>query len=219
MPELLAQVERGDLVPWQVTLPPLPAKAGCNVRAVADDLAHLFGVQAAAGDDRPLLYASRWASARLGIDREVVSRALRCLVKGRDHRARPFSQAAERWPRGAALLRPGRWREGASVEHSPRGAQLRGGGGEGVRECLRRDGVGGVTARTGGETMAVAPVPRLALTREEAAAALGMSLDSFERHVQPTLRLVRLGRMRLVPIAELERWLEENASGTLDGAA
>jgi excisionase family DNA binding protein len=76
-----------------------------------------------------------------------------------------------------------------------------------------------VTARTGGETMAVAPVPRLALTREEAAAALGMSLDSFERHVQPTLRLVRLGRMRLVPIAELERWLEENASGTLDGAA
>jgi hypothetical protein len=81
MPELLAQVERGDLVPWQVTLPPLPAKAGCNVRAVADDLACLFGVQAAAGDDRPLLYASRWASARLGIDREVISRALRCLVK------------------------------------------------------------------------------------------------------------------------------------------
>jgi excisionase family DNA binding protein len=63
------------------------------------------------------------------------------------------------------------------------------------------------------------PVPRLALCREEAAASLGMSLDSFERHVQGTLRMVRLGRMRLVPIAELERWLEENASGTLDGAA
>jgi hypothetical protein len=62
-----------------------------------------------------------------------------------------------------------------------------------------------------------APIPRLALTREEAAAAISMSLDSFERHVQPTLRLVRLGRMRLVPIAELERWLEENAERTLDG--
>jgi excisionase family DNA binding protein len=60
-----------------------------------------------------------------------------------------------------------------------------------------------------------APTPRLALTREEAAAALGMSLDSFERHVQPTMRLVRLGRMRLVPIRELERWLEEHAGRTL----
>lgn len=64
-----------------------------------------------------------------------------------------------------------------------------------------------------------APIPRLALTREEAAAAISMSLDSFERHVQPTLRLVRLGRMRLVPVAELERWLTENAERTLDGAA
>jgi hypothetical protein len=63
-----------------------------------------------------------------------------------------------------------------------------------------------------------APIPRLALTREEAAAAIGMSLNSFERHVQPTLRLVRLGRMRLVPIRELERWLEVNAARTLDRA-
>jgi hypothetical protein len=58
----------------------------------------------------------------------------------------------------------------------------------------------------------VAPIPRLALTREEAADAIGMSLNSFERHVQPTIRLVRLGRMRLVPVSELERWLGENAS-------
>jgi hypothetical protein len=67
--------------------------------------------------------------------------------------------------------------------------------------------------------MTAAPIPRLALTREEAAASLGMSVDSFERHVQPTLRLVRLGRMRLVPIRELERWLDDNAQRTLDGAA
>ena len=52
----------------------------------------------------------------------------------------------------------------------------------------------------------IAPVPRVALTRDQAAAALGMSLDSFERHVQPSIRMVRLGKMRLVPVAELERW-------------
>jgi excisionase family DNA binding protein len=57
---------------------------------------------------------------------------------------------------------------------------------------------------------------RLALTRAEAAAAIGISVDSFERHVQPQLRLVRLGRLRLVPIAELSRWLEENAARTLE---
>jgi hypothetical protein len=41
--------------------------------------------------------------------------------------------------------------------------------------------------------------------------SLGMSLDSFERHVQPELRLIRRGKLRLVPIAELERWADENA--------
>jgi excisionase family DNA binding protein len=65
----------------------------------------------------------------------------------------------------------------------------------------------------------LAPIPRLGLTREEAAASLGMSLDSFERHVQPSIRMCRLGRMRLVPVSELQRWLEDNAERTLDTAA
>ncbi len=38
-----------------------------------------------------------------------------------------------------------------------------------------------------------------------------MSIDSFERYVQPELRLIRRGRIRVVPVRELERWLEENA--------
>jgi hypothetical protein len=63
----------------------------------------------------------------------------------------------------------------------------------------------------------LAPIPRLALTREEAAAAVGMSLDSFERYVQPHVRLLRFGRLRLVPVRELERWAEEHAELTLDG--
>ena len=49
-------------------------------------------------------------------------------------------------------------------------------------------------------------VPRVALTREEAARALGVSLDTFERYVQPYVRIIRLGRLRLVAVAELENW-------------
>lgn len=53
-----------------------------------------------------------------------------------------------------------------------------------------------------------AAVPRVALTRLEAAASLGISLDSFERHVQPEIGLIRRGRLVLVPVAELVRWAE-----------
>jgi excisionase family DNA binding protein len=63
---------------------------------------------------------------------------------------------------------------------------------------------------------AIAP-PRLALTREEAARSLGVSLDSFERWIQPDLRLIRRGRLRLVPVSELEAWIAESAQRTLDG--
>jgi excisionase family DNA binding protein len=57
-----------------------------------------------------------------------------------------------------------------------------------------------------------APVPRIALTREEAAAALGVSLSHFERHIQQELRLVYSGSVRLVPIRELEAWAERTAT-------
>jgi hypothetical protein len=59
------------------------------------------------------------------------------------------------------------------------------------------------------------PVPRVALSRSEAAAALGMSLTSFELHVQPEIRLIRRGKLRLVPVKELTRWCDENAERTL----
>jgi excisionase family DNA binding protein len=64
-----------------------------------------------------------------------------------------------------------------------------------------------------------AAVPRLALTRSEAAESLGMSLDSFERHVQPELRLVRRGKLRLVPVSEIQKWLDRHAEPVLEGAA
>ena len=52
---------------------------------------------------------------------------------------------------------------------------------------------------------------RLALSEPDAAAALDISVNSFERHVQPELRVVRRGKLRLFPVAELERWLQENS--------
>jgi hypothetical protein len=52
---------------------------------------------------------------------------------------------------------------------------------------------------------------RLTLTRIEAARMLGISMDSFERYVQPEVRAVVRGRLRLYPLRELERWVEENS--------
>ena len=57
--------------------------------------------------------------------------------------------------------------------------------------------------------------PRLALSKAEAAVALGVSVDFLEEHVMAELRIVRRGRRRLIPIGELERWLSENASMVL----
>lgn len=61
-------------------------------------------------------------------------------------------------------------------------------------------------------------VPRLALSKAEAAEALGVSVDYLEQHVLPELRVVRRGRRVFVAIAELEGWLERSAALTLDGA-
>lgn len=58
---------------------------------------------------------------------------------------------------------------------------------------------------------------RLALSKAEAAEALGISVDHLERHVLPELRVVRSGRLRLIPVEELTRWLNENAGRALEG--
>jgi len=58
-------------------------------------------------------------------------------------------------------------------------------------------------------------VPRLALSRSEAARALGVSVDFLEEHVLADLRMVRRGRRCLIPVAELERWIVRNAHRTL----
>jgi hypothetical protein len=63
------------------------------------------------------------------------------------------------------------------------------------------------------------PVPettRITLTPRESAAALGVSRDFFDTHVLAELRVVRRGRLVLVPVRELERWVLENAALTLE---
>lgn len=53
------------------------------------------------------------------------------------------------------------------------------------------------------------PVIPLAYQRKEAAAALGVSPDTFDRYIRPRLACVYIGATRLWSVAELERWLAE----------
>jgi hypothetical protein len=55
-------------------------------------------------------------------------------------------------------------------------------------------------------------VPRLAFNQMEAAEALGISVDHFERHVKAELPVVYSGSLKLYPRTGLERWLERNAT-------
>jgi hypothetical protein len=68
-------------------------------------------------------------------------------------------------------------------------------------------------------TPPVQPVPRYALTRQEAAASLGMSIDTFERRVQPFIKVVPCGQLVLVPPPEIERWIKANARYLVDQVA
>lgn len=64
-------------------------------------------------------------------------------------------------------------------------------------------------------SFAVRPV---AVPKPTAAAMLGVSVDSFERHIQPDLRVIRRGRLRLFAVAELERWACDAGERVLDAA-
>ena len=63
------------------------------------------------------------------------------------------------------------------------------------------------------EAMAAQAVPRMLLTRREAASALGMSLRHFQRHVQPFVPCVYSGQLRLYRPCDLEQWAKDEACG------
>lgn len=59
---------------------------------------------------------------------------------------------------------------------------------------------------------------RVLLTRREAAASMGMSLRSWERHVQPFVSVVTLGQLVQVRPAELERFVRHRERAPLPSA-
>ncbi|MHB1571858.1 MAG: hypothetical protein ACYC0H_22005 [Solirubrobacteraceae bacterium] len=61
----------------------------------------------------------------------------------------------------------------------------------------------------------VAPVPRIALTQQEACAALGCSEEFFVEYIRPNLRVLRRGRKRLFPVDELRRAVDSLADEIL----
>jgi phage terminase Nu1 subunit (DNA packaging protein) len=56
----------------------------------------------------------------------------------------------------------------------------------------------------------------LALRKSDAAKALGISDETFDKHVRSSLPVVRLGSTRIYPVDALERWLREHAEAPAD---
>jgi hypothetical protein len=56
----------------------------------------------------------------------------------------------------------------------------------------------------------------LTLTETGAAKKLGVSAGFFKGHVLPELRVIRRGARVLVPLSELERWIDRNAARTVE---
>ncbi len=59
--------------------------------------------------------------------------------------------------------------------------------------------------------------PRVALTIEESAAAVGLSLSHFRRYVLPEIKTIRTGATVVVPVNELWAWSERAAVRAIDG--
>lgn len=53
--------------------------------------------------------------------------------------------------------------------------------------------------------------PLVTYTQRQAAAALGCSVGFFREHILHELKVIRRGRRTLVPVREIERWVEESA--------
>lgn len=56
----------------------------------------------------------------------------------------------------------------------------------------------------------VPSAPVLALSVEQACEALGVSWKMWREHIEPGVRVVRVGRRKLIAVAELQRWLDEH---------
>ncbi|MEA2201883.1 MAG: hypothetical protein QOI89_2479 [Solirubrobacteraceae bacterium] len=79
----------------------------------------------------------------------------------------------------------------------------------------RRSSLEGIPSNGEAATAKPAP-PALALNVEGACAALGVSWDLFHAEIEPELRIVRIGRRKLVAVTELQRWLDDHAERVLE---
>jgi len=75
---------------------------------------------------------------------------------------------------------------------------------------------GAVAAGASKDAARARGVGRLTLSPVEAAQALGVSRDFFDEHVKPELRVIRRGALVLVPVRELERWVDRSAALTIE---
>jgi len=60
------------------------------------------------------------------------------------------------------------------------------------------------------------PIPRLALNVGEACEALGVSHETWVAHIAADVKIVRIGRRKLIAVTELQRWLDEHGERILD---
>jgi hypothetical protein len=58
-------------------------------------------------------------------------------------------------------------------------------------------------------------VPALALTVEDACTALSVSWDTWKSHIAPEVRIVRIGRRKVIAVSELQRWLDERSESVV----
>ena len=54
-------------------------------------------------------------------------------------------------------------------------------------------------------------VPVVTLRASEACHALGVSRNTFDRHIRDDLRWIRVGRIRMVAMSELQQWTERRS--------
>ena len=50
--------------------------------------------------------------------------------------------------------------------------------------------------------------PLIAVRPEQAARMLSVSRSFFDEHILPCLKVTRIGRLKLIPVAELEAWVQ-----------
>ena len=58
-------------------------------------------------------------------------------------------------------------------------------------------------------------VAAVALTKAEAASALGVSVRSLDKYVMPEVKVIRRGSIVPIPVRERERWAEAATESTI----